>query len=233
MASSGLSVLEFFKVVAGFSIALILGAMLVTFLIPSRKDTDGGVQLRESNEMIGQLQRESNELLARLAREQQANLEGGRQNQMKTLMTQHWSENRLTEEQYHKFDRLILVDQMRTQLEMNEKFFVFLKDERQSTEQHRREDLSRLNDSLVSDFINEILASTSPWSPTHLQWRVHVLLTRLDPPHKSLLVRFLYTMNSLRANDSTVTHLDLQAANLKDLDLDDGKLSLALYSHRL
>ena len=231
MASSGLSVLEFFKVVAGFAIAVVLGAMLVTLLIPSRKDTDGA-QLRESNEMIGQLQRESNELLARLAREQQVNLEGGRQSQLRTLMSQHWSENRVTEEQYHKFDRLILVDQMRNQLEMNEKFFLFLKDERQSTEQHRREDLSRLNDTLVSDFINEILASAAPWSSAHLQWRVHVLLTRLDPPHKSVLVRFLYQMNFLHANDSTVTHLDLHAANLNDLDLDDGTLSFAFHSLR-
>jgi flagellar biosynthesis GTPase FlhF len=218
------------KILVGLFIALILGAILI-FLVTAQR-TSNGIDLRESNEKIAELQRESNERIARLQREstenltrvlreQQLRVENQRLERQENLTEKHRLEDRLTEQQHRQQDLSLAMEQSKNQLEMEQHRLQILLEEQKLAEQRRKEDISRVNANLLSDFIQEFISATKSWNVTILQLKVQSLITRLDPYHKSSLISFLYKMKYLNVEGPDRISLDLQGANLKDLDLDD------------
>jgi hypothetical protein len=229
-------VLDVFKLLIGFFIVLILAAILAVLIFVPRISNE--TDLRKSNEEIAKLQRESNENLARLQREQQMSIEDEHQKRQTVLIEQQLlremlrfeREINLTEKRRLE-DQLIIqqqraedlqraIEQSKQQLEIEQKRYELLLEERQLTEQHRKEDLSRENTELVFDFMEKFVFVQQPLNIPLIGLKVFSLLDRLDPIHKSTLIDNLYKAKLLTARDPDNPPLDLHGANLKDLDLD-------------
>jgi hypothetical protein len=221
-------VLDVLKLLVGFIIALILAAILAMLIFAPNT----------SNENIARLQRESNENIARLQREQEKSIEDERQRRQSTLMEQqllremqrferemnltekHRLEDRLIVQEQRAEDFEHAMEQSKQQLEMEKKRYELLLQERQLAEEHRREDLSRTNEELVWNFIEEFVLKPPPLNRPIIELKVQSLIRRLDPIHKSSLIDNLYKAKLLHTRDPDNLPLDLHGADLTDLDLD-------------
>ena len=238
---------DILKLLIALLIALILAAILVVLIFVPR--ASNGVDLEESNEKIAKLQLESNEKIARLQREsnenmtrmqheQQISIEAERENrqeiwreqQLHMEMQRFEREQNLTEKRRLE-DQLIekerraqdlnrAMEQARQQIEIEQKRLQLLVEDRQLAEEHRKEDLSRQNAKLVSDLMEEVLFAGQSVNRSMIEVKVHSLLRRLDPLHKSILIHDLYQANLLTLQNGENKPLDLYGANLKNLDLD-------------
>jgi hypothetical protein len=133
--TSNSRVLDILKILVGLLIALMLGAILAVFIFMPRKYD--GIDLRESNEKIAQLQRESNENIARLQREQQRMLE---------------AERRVYEDLRQQQDRLFLQQQREEDLVNAQRIRlqdIQINKEKQMHEENRTE-LHRLQDQIIA-----------------------------------------------------------------------------------
>jgi hypothetical protein len=228
--------LDILKILVGLFIALLLAGILVVLIFVPR--TSNGNDLRESNEKIAKLQRESNENISQLQREQQIFIENDRQKHQEFLIEQqllvevrrlehqenltekHRLEDQLLEQQRHEQASYFAIEQLRQQLTIEEKRLQLLLEERQLAEEHRKEDLSRENADLLSNFIEQLMYSEQPLNASNLQFKVDLLIRQFDPLYKSLLIGYLYKLKLLNIENSDSSTLDLRGANLKDLDLD-------------
>lgn len=230
--SSKSSVVEILKLVIGVFIVLVLGAILIVLIVVPR--TGSTV---ESNEKIGQLQRESNEEIARLQRQHEIALENDRQKNQNLSMEQQWKrqieqieqhdnlteryrlEDRIVEEHHRQEDINRAMDQFRIQLEIEQRRFELLLEERRLAEQHRQEERSRDNTDLVYKFLDDYVYVSSV-DKMKIENRIDSILRRIDPSHKSLLIDHFYRAGLLMGDDLTNPPLNLQGANLRELDLD-------------
>lgn len=229
--------LDILKLLVGFLIALILVAIFIALVFVPR--TSNGIDLSESNEKLAKLERESHENIARLQREQEMNIESERQKYQKNLIQQQWVmemqrferqenltimqriEDRFIAQLQRQEDLKRAMEQFSQQLEIEQRRLRLLEEERKLTEEHRKEDLSRENDELLSNFMEEVMLAQQPLNASMFQLKVLSLIRRFDPRYKSLLISYLYKVKLiLNVDNSDNSILDLQGANLNDIDID-------------
>jgi hypothetical protein len=221
-------VLDVLKLLLGFAIAFLLAAILVVLIFAPNK----------SNENIAKLQRESNENIARLEREQMKSIEEERQ-QHETMLVQrqilkeierfavginitenHRVQDRLIVEQQRAEDFEHAMRQSEQHLELEQKRYELLLEERNLAEERRREDLNRANAELISNFLEKFIYVQPPLNIPIITLKVRSLLHQLDPSQKSSLIDNLYKSKLLSTGDPNNLPLDLHGANLMGLDLD-------------
>lgn len=237
--------LDILKVLGGFLIALFLAAILAAliFLPRTSHGNDSNENLarleRESNENVAKLERESNENIARLQREQNIYIEKERQKHQDDLLQeqyirelqrlerqlnlseQHRVEDRFIEQMIREQNLQITKEQTRQQLEMEQKNFDLLLKNQILTEEHRQDALRKENDDLLWNFMQEVNIASKPLNPSAFEYRVKSLIRRFDTSHKSLLISFLYKVQLVKAENPNIPTLDLQRANLKEINLDE------------
>ncbi|CAF3404564.1 unnamed protein product [Rotaria sp. Silwood1] len=199
--------------------------------------------ISDSNENIARLQREQilyienerqrrqevliekhrleDRLLEQQHYEQQLSIENQRLERQYNLTEKHRSEDRLIEQQQREQDLKFAIQQSKQQFEIEEKRLQILSEEKQFNEQRRKEDLNKENAELLTNFMHETMSAQKPLNMANFELKVRSLIRRFDPLHKSLLIRFLYKFKLLYVHYTDSPTLDLQGANLKDLDLDD------------
>jgi len=227
--------LDILKLLVGLLIALILVSILAVLVFVPR--TSNGIDLRESNEKIAKLQRESNENIARLKREQEIYIENEHQKRQKELIEQqllietqrlvhqedltekHRLEDQFIEQQNREQDLHLTMQQSRQQLEIEQRRLQLLLEEQKLTEEHRKEDVSRKNAELLSNFMEEVILAKQPLNVPIFQLKALSLIHRFDPIYKSLLISYLYKVKLLSVENSNNSTLDLQGANLNDINI--------------
>ncbi|CAF4249066.1 unnamed protein product [Rotaria sp. Silwood2] len=153
--------------------------------------------------------------------EQQLSIENQRLERQYNLTEKHRSEDREIEQQRHEQDLIFAIQKSKQQFENEEKRLQIFYEEKQFNEQRRKEDLNKENDKLLTDFMYETMSTQQPLNVANFELKVHSLIRRFDSLHKSLLIQFLYKFKFLYVKHANMSPLDLQGANLKDLDLDD------------
>jgi uncharacterized protein YjbI with pentapeptide repeats len=218
--------LDILTLLVGLLIALILAGILIALIFVPH--TSNGIDLRESNENIARLQREQEIYIENQRQknqekliEQQLLTEMQRLERQENLTEIHRKEDQVMEQQRRELELHLALEQSKQQLEIEERRLKLLLEERLLAEEHRKEDLNRENADLLSEFMDEIMSEEhEPLNTLIFQLKVHSLIRRFDPIHKSLLISYLYKAKLLNVENSDSLPLDLQGANLKDLDLD-------------
>ncbi|CAF0939130.1 unnamed protein product [Rotaria sordida] len=153
--------------------------------------------------------------------ERQLSIENQRLERQYNLTEIHRSEDRSIEQQQREQDLKLAIQQLKQQFETEEKRLQILLEEKQSNEQRRKNDINKEYTELLTDFIDKIMSAQQPLNITNLELKVRSLIRRFDSLYKSLLIRFLYKSKLLYVQNADSPTLDLQGANLKNLDLDD------------
>jgi hypothetical protein len=137
------------------------------------------------------------------------------------LTENHRLEERLIEQERRKQDLQLTMEQRRRELEIEERRLQLLLEERKLTEEHRKEDLSKENLELLSNFMEEVTLAKQPLNVPLFQSKVLSLIRRFDPVYKSLLINYLYKIKLLNVDNSNNLPLDLQGANLNYINISD------------
>ena len=231
--------LDVLKLLLGFVIALLLAAILAVLIFAPNKSNENIAKLqRESNENIAKLQRESNENIALLEREQMKAIEEERERHGTMLLDRmilkeidrfavginitenQRIEDRLIAEKHRAEDFEHALSQAQLQLEIEQRRFELLLEERKLAEERRREDLSRANAELVSNFLEKFVYVSTPLNIPVITLKVRSLIRQLDAGQKSSLIDNLYKTTLLSAGDPNNPPLDLHGVNLTYLNLD-------------
>ena len=199
--------------------------------------------LRESNENIARLQREQalrienerqtrqenfikksriqDRLIEEHHHEQQLAIEDRRLELQQNLTEKHRFEDQQFQYQLHQLNLVFAKEQAQQLLEVEEKHLQILLEQQKLAEQRRNEAIDKDNAGLLSGFMEEVLSAHLPLNVPILELKVHLLIRRFNPLYKSLLIKFLYKVKLLMTENSDNTTLNLQGANLNDINLDD------------